>query len=88
MLPNQGCNQPGTIPCRALDPVVFPDLDNARLKRSFEYYGEHYVPAELVTPGLDAVNLSERDESLRISPAKRALAVAIADFVEGTGFLQ
>jgi len=45
---------------------VFPDLDYARLKRSFEYFVEHYTAAELTTP------------------AHRALAIAIADFVEGT----
>ena len=43
-----------------------PDLDYARLKRSFEYFVEHYAAAEL------------------IKPAHAALAVAIADFVEGT----
>ena len=25
-------------------------LDNARLQRSFEYFAEHYAPAELITP--------------------------------------
>jgi hypothetical protein len=60
---------------------VFPDLDYARLKRSFEYFVEHYGPAELITPGSHPVKLLERDEPLQLS---RALAVAIADFVEGT----
>jgi len=50
----------------SLHPAVFPDLDYARLKRSFEYFVEHYTAAELTTP------------------AQRALAIAIADFVEGT----
>jgi hypothetical protein len=63
---------------------VFPDLDYARLKRSFEYFVEHYGPAELITPGSHPVKLFERDEPLRLRRAKRALAVAIADFVEGT----
>lgn len=29
---------------------MFPDLDSARLKRSFEYFVKHYAPAEFVTP--------------------------------------
>ena len=30
---------------------MFPHLDHARLKRSFEYFVEHYAPTELITPG-------------------------------------
>jgi hypothetical protein len=45
---------------------VFPELDYARLKRSFEYFVEHYPAAELT------------------ASTHRALAVALADFVEGT----
>lgn len=29
---------------------MFPDLDYARLKRSFEYFAEHYACAERSTP--------------------------------------
>jgi len=68
----------------SLDPAVFFDLDYARLKRSFEYFVEHYAPAELITPGSHRVKLFERDEPSRMSRARRALAVTIADFVEGT----
>jgi hypothetical protein len=67
-----------------LAPAVFPDLDYARLKRFFEYFVEHYAPADLVTPRSYPVNLLGRADPLRMSPAKRALTVAIADFVEGT----
>jgi hypothetical protein len=63
---------------------VFPDLDYARLKRSFEYFVEHYAPAERIPPGPNPVNLSERDDPSRTNHPSRALAVAIADFVEGT----
>jgi hypothetical protein len=56
---------------------VFSDLDYARLKRSFEYFVEHYAPGKLITPGSHPVKLMERDE-------RRALSVAIANFVEGT----
>ena len=63
---------------------MFPTLDYARLKRSFEYFVEHYVPAERITPGSHPVKLLERDEPSRMSRARRALAVAVADFVEGT----
>jgi len=45
---------------------VFPDLDHARLKRSFEYFVEHYAAPEL------------------IRPEQPVLAVAVAEFVEGT----
>jgi len=45
---------------------VFADLDCARLKRSLEYFLEHYASANS-TPRVH-----------------QALAVAMADFVEGT----
>jgi hypothetical protein len=61
-----------------------PNLDYARVKRSFEYFVEYYGPAELITPGSHPVKLLERDEPSRMSRARRALAVAIADFVDGT----
>jgi len=35
----------------SLDAIVFPDVDYARLKRSYEYFVEHYAPAELNAPG-------------------------------------
>ena len=60
------------------------NLDYVRLKRSFEYFAEHYEPAELITQGSQPLNPLERDESSRMSRARRALAVAIADFVDGT----
>ena len=63
---------------------MFPDLDYARLKRSFEYFVEHYAPPDLIAPGSHPVKLLERDDSSRMSRAERALAVAIADFVDGT----
>ena len=45
---------------------MFPNLDHARLKRSFEYFVEHYAARELS------------------KPEHPVLAVAVADFVEGT----
>jgi hypothetical protein len=63
---------------------VFADLDYARLKRSFEYFVEHYASAELITPGSHPVKLSERDEHSSMSRACRALGVAVADLVDGT----
>ena len=66
------------------DPAVFPDLDYARLKRSFVYFVEHYAPAALITPVSHSVKQLERDEPSPMSRAHRALAVAIVDFVEGT----
>jgi hypothetical protein len=63
---------------------VFPDLDYARLERSFEYFVEYYALAELITPGSQPVKLLERDKPSRISRARRTLVVAIADFVDGT----
>jgi hypothetical protein len=63
---------------------VFPDLDNARLKRSFEYFVEHYAPRDFNAPSSRPAKLLERDDSARMSRAERALALAIADFVDGT----
>ena len=63
---------------------MFPDLDYARLKRSFEYFVEHYAPGELIAPRSHPAKVLERDEPSRMSRAGRALAVAIADFVDGT----
>jgi hypothetical protein len=63
---------------------VFPDLDYARLKRSFEYFVEHYALGELIARRSHPAKVLERDEPSHMSRARRALAVAIADFVDGT----
>ena len=34
---------------------MLPDLDYARLRRSFDYFAEHYAPAELTTPSQRAL---------------------------------
>ena len=68
----------------SLNSAVFSGLEYARLKRSFEYFVEHYVSAELITPGSHPVKLLEPDEPSRMSRARRALAVAIEDFVDCT----
>ena len=61
-----------------------PDFDCARLKRSFEYFVEHYAPAEVNAPSSHPVKLLEHDELSRTSRARRTLAEAIAEFVDGT----
>ena len=61
-----------------------PDLDYARLKRSFEYFVEHYAATELNTAGSHPVKPLEREEPSRMSRARRALAMAITDLVDGT----
>jgi len=63
---------------------VSVDLDYARLKRYFEYFVEHYAPAELNAPGSHPVKRLEHDEPSHMSRARRALTMAIADFIEGT----
>ena len=63
---------------------MFPDLDNARLKKSIEYFVEHFAPAELITPGPPHVKLVECTEPSDMTRTRCALAVAIADFIEGT----
>jgi hypothetical protein len=63
---------------------VFPDLDYARLKRSFEYFVENYALPEVKAPGSHPVKLLMRGEPLRMSRAKRVLTAAITDFVDGT----
>ena len=63
---------------------MFPDLDYARLKRSFEYFAGHYASGKLDALDSRSGKLLERDEPSQISRANRALAAAIADFIEGT----
>ena len=63
---------------------MFADLEYARLKRSFEYFVEHYTPADLITPGSHPVKQLKSDEPSRMSRARRALTMAIADLVDGT----
>src|SRR5215475_9277846 len=60
MLPNQGCN--------SLDSAMFPDLDSARLKKSAEYFVEHYASAELSRPpnGLSTWRLQSLSSAHRI----------------------
>ena len=40
---------------------MFADLDYVRLKRSFEYFAEHYAPAELITPAEPALSVAITD---------------------------
>ena len=70
--------------CISLDPAMFPDLDYARLKRSIEYFVEHYGPAEPITSESQPANFVERFEWSRTSQAWRNRAIWIADFVEST----
>jgi hypothetical protein len=63
---------------------VFPYFDYARLKRSCEYFVEHYAPAELITALPNLVKLLARDELSRMNRAHHVVAVAIADFIDGT----
>ena len=58
---------------------MFPDLDYARLKRSFEYFVEHNASADLTKPGLDPAG-----EASDTIAKYRAVADAIANFVDGT----
>ena len=60
-----------------------PDLDYAP-EKIVEYFVEHYAPAELNTPGSHSVKLLERDDPSRMSRSRRALALVIANFVDGT----
>ena len=40
---------------------MFPDLDYACLQRSYEYFAEHYAPAELMTPAQPALFVAIAD---------------------------
>ena len=40
---------------------MFPDLDATRLKRSVDYFVEHYASAELITPGHRALVVAIAD---------------------------
>ena len=42
-------------------PAVFPDLDATCLKRSFDYFVEHYASAELITSGNSALVVAIAD---------------------------
>ena len=68
----------------SLESPVSLNLDYARLKRSFEYFVEHYAAAELNAAGSHPVELLDCDEAAHMSRAQRTLAVAITDFVDGT----
>ena len=63
---------------------MFPDLDYVRLKRSFEYFVQHYGPAELNAPSSHPIKLLERDASGRMNRGHGALEVMIAEFVDDT----
>ena len=67
-----------------LNPAVFPNLEYARLRRSFEYFVEYYASAEFVTSESHYAKVLERDQRSGTNRAQSALAVAIAQFVEGT----
>jgi hypothetical protein len=40
---------------------MFPDLDCARLQRSFEYFAENYAPRELITSAQPALFVAIAD---------------------------
>ena len=63
---------------------MFPELDYARLKRSIEYFVEHYGSAEHIAPGPDPAEPLNRNQASRMSREKRTLDLAITDFVDGT----
>ena len=68
----------------SLESPVSLNLDYARLKRSFEYFVEHYAAAELNAAGSHPVELLDCDEAAHMSRAQRTLAVAITDLVDST----
>ncbi|MDQ2868091.1 MAG: hypothetical protein M3R59_06750 [Verrucomicrobiota bacterium] len=62
---------------------MYRDFEYAKLKKSFAFIIERYMPAEIVGPG-DPLRFLEQLEKQRMAMARRGLAVAIADSVEGT----
>jgi hypothetical protein len=58
------------------------DLDYEKLKRSFRFLVQRYVPTELVTPEANPIRVLERFEDKRPVMARRGLIVAIADIIE------
>jgi len=60
------------------------DIDYSRLKRSFEFFVEQYLPENLITSESHPIRLLEREEQRSATRARRSLAVAIGDFVEAT----
>jgi len=63
---------------------VFPDLDYGRLKKSLGYFVEHYGFSERITTATGPVKPKELDDPSRMDRERCILAVAIADFVDGT----
>jgi len=64
--------------------VMFRDLNYPRLKRSFVYLVEHYMPAAASDSEADPVKFLERLEASSMSQARRSLAIRIADVIEST----
>jgi hypothetical protein len=58
-------------------------LDYERLKRSFAFFVERYVPIELLSFEAHPVRVLEQMEKQRMGMARRGLLVAIADMLEG-----
>ena len=60
------------------------DIDYSKLKKSFEFLVQHFVPTELLTPWADPIKALERNEKRNSTMARRGLYAAIGDLVEAT----
>jgi hypothetical protein len=63
---------------------VLRDIDYTKLKKSFEFLVQRFMPTELLTPWADPIKALERNEKCNATMARRGLYAAIGDLVEAT----
>jgi hypothetical protein len=63
---------------------VLRDIDYSKLKKSFEFLVQRFVPSALLTAWADPIKALERNEKRNATMARRGLYVAIGDLVEAT----
>jgi hypothetical protein len=63
---------------------VIRELDYERLKKSLAFFVDQYTPPRVLTPETHPIRVLECMEKERMTMARRGLAIAIADMIEGT----
>jgi hypothetical protein len=63
---------------------VLRDIDYSKLKKSFEFLVQRFMPQELFTPWADPIRALKRNEKRSATMARRGLYAAIGDLVEAT----
>ena len=60
------------------------DIDYSKLKKSFEFLVQRFMPEELLTPWADPIRALKRNEKRSATMTRRGLYAAIGDLVEAT----